>query len=154
MPPLVRFTLEVFGEVQVDRTLERFAGADVDLTNAWPRVTRLFLEAERRQFASEGRFGSGGWPALSPNYARWKRRHYPGRTILRRTDELFRSLTVGPQIRIANRRELRLGSAVAHGVYHQQGDGVPRRRPVDLPEATRRAMVKVIHEAIVKGGGR
>jgi len=150
----VTLSFAFFGEAQVSRTLERFGGQGVDLSPAWDRITRLFLESQRRQFASEGAFGSGGWAPLSPAYAAWKRRAYPGKTILRRTDELYRSLTSGPQVRIATPKRLTLGSAVAHGVYHQRGDGVPRRRPVDLPETIRRSATKLVHEALVKGGGR
>ena len=151
----VTLAFEFFGEPQLARTLERFGGAEVDLSRAWTQITALFLDAERRQFASQGAYGSGGWAPLSPKYARWKARHYPGKPILRRTDELFRSLTVGPQVRIARPRLLVLGSAVSHGVYHTRGEGnLPRRRPVELPDSERRKITKIVHVELVRGGAR
>ena len=39
-----------------------------------------------------GRFAGGRWAPLSPAYAAWKRRHFPGRTILVRTGRLRESV--------------------------------------------------------------
>jgi len=41
----------------------------------------LFKDAMRKQFATEGAFGAGGWKPLSPAYKLWKEEHYPGRPI-------------------------------------------------------------------------
>jgi hypothetical protein len=40
-----------------------------------------------RAYTSEGASTQGGWPALSPRYAAWKKKAYPGRRILVRTRE-------------------------------------------------------------------
>lgn len=146
----IRLRLEVLGEDALDRTLVSVEAAQ-DMRPAFEEVAEEFLRAERRQFASEGGFGSGGWAPLSPPYAAWKARHYPGKPILRRTDELFRSLTQGPAVRVITPTLLRLGSDVAHGPPHQLGKGVPRRRPVELPESTRRTMVKILQRFAITG---
>lgn len=147
----VRLTFAVFGDTQIDRTLEAIDDRADDLRPAFEHLRARFLRVEQRQFASQGRY-SGGWPPLSPKYATWKARHYPGKTILRRTDELFRSLTEGPQIAVIEPGYMVLGSSVRYGEYHQAGSGrLPRRRPVELSEAERREWVKVLQSFIRTG---
>jgi len=53
---------------------------------ATPEVT----EEIARIFATEG---YGQWPQLSPKYAQWKRKHYPGKKMLRLTDAYFKAST-------------------------------------------------------------
>lgn len=148
----LRLRLEVFGETVIDRTLAGIADNAEDLSPAFEAIADVFTTANRRQFDSQGAFGSGGWQPLSPPYAAWKARHYPGKTILRRTDDLFRSLTQGPAVRVIQPHRLVLGSDVEYGKYHQAGgDGVPRRRPVELPESTRRDMVRILQRFAITG---
>lgn len=148
----VRFTFTVEGETQIDRTLARFADNVSDAEPLWDKLADRFASAERRQFASEGGYGSGGWPALSPRYAAWKAKAYPGKPILRREDELYTSLTRRPfGIEVLTPSSMTVGSGTAHGRYHQQGDGVPQRRPVELPESERRTWVRLIQRFIVTG---
>lgn len=148
----VTLSFGVFGEQQVERTLEGIADRAEDMRPAWEVLRGRFLRVEQRQFASQGRY-SGGWAPLSPRYAAWKARHYPGKTILRRTDQLWRSLTQGPEIAILEPRFMMLGSAVRYGAFHQAGGGnLPRRRPVELSEYERRQWVKVMQSHIVTGG--
>lgn len=146
-----RLTLTFFGEEQVDRTLEQMELRGLDARPAWSAIAESFVRGEARQFASEGEWGSGGWPPLSPPYAAWKAAHYPGMPILQRTGTLARSLTEGPAVRVLEPHDMWIGSDVAYGAYHQQGDGVPRRRPVDLPESWRREAVRVLQRHIVYG---
>jgi phage gpG-like protein len=84
-------------------------------------------------------FDKGGdpveWPELSPAYEGWKSRAYPGQPIMRRSDELYESLTnqtsdtiwrVGP-------RSIEFGTRVPYFTYHQEGIGVPQRQTLTLP---------------------
>lgn len=148
-----RITWQFFGEAQLDRTLERVILAAADASPAFEVIADQFLVAEQQQFATEGGFGSGGWAPLSEDYARWKAVHYPGAKILHRTGELEHSLTEGPEIRVIEPHMMIIGSAVEHGVYHQEGGpNLPRRRPVELPEAVRRAWVKTLQRWLITGG--
>lgn len=147
----LRLRLEVFGETIIERTLAGIADNAEDLSPAFEEISDVFVEAERRQFATQGAYGSGGWQPLSPPYAAWKANRYPGKTILRRSDDLWRSLTQGPAVKVVDRHRLVLGSDVEYGKYHQAGDGVPRRRPVELPETTRRDMVKILQRFAITG---
>jgi phage gpG-like protein len=150
MPARITFTF--YGEAQVDRTLANVELGAADARPAWEVIADDFLASEARQFASQGAYASGGWPPLSPKYAKWKALHYPGKPILRRTDELFESLTIGPAIRITEPQLLVIGSDVDYGRYHQTGtDRMPRRRPVELTENRRREWVRILQRFIVTG---
>lgn len=150
-----RLEFEFFGEVQVNRTLERVALAAEDARPAWEAIANRFVAVERRHFRAEGgdKGSTGKWAPLSPRYAAWKARHYPGKPILERSGELLRSLTVRPlDVEVILPDRMVIGSAVAHGRYHQAGGpNLPRRRPVDLPDAERREWVKVLQRFLITG---
>lgn len=149
----MRLRLEVEGEVQIDRTLLRFEEALEDLRPVWEVLADRFAAGERRQFASEGAYGSGGWAPLSPRYAAWKAKHYPGKPILRRTDELYNSLTRRPfGIEVLTDKSITVGSGLDRGRYHQAGGPhLPQRRPVELPESERREWVRRVQRFVQTG---
>jgi hypothetical protein len=148
----VNITFDFYGDTQVDRTLARWEANTIDATPAWDAIADDFVKIEKGQFRTEGKRGSGGWPALSPNYARWKAAHYPGKPILQREGDLIESLTERPLgVEVILPHYMAIGSDVDHGRYHQGGDGLPRRRPVELTEADRRRWVKILQRHIVHG---
>lgn len=149
MPTRIHF--EFFGDAQIDRTLESIDLRAENATPVWEALADRFLDDERRQFESEGGFGSGRWSPLSPRYAAWKAKHYPGRGILVRTGEGRASLTSGPQVRAITPTTMVIGSAVDHLRYHQRGDGVPRRRPVELPASERAIWAKAVQRFVMTG---
>jgi hypothetical protein len=119
------FRMEVAGFEPVRVSLQRFGQRIRDFRPFWieyfaPAYSRLL----QRNFETEGEM-VGGWAPLSPAYAAWKAAHYPGKTILRRTDALFRSLNFergqpGPGgIFIAEARSLVVGTSVPYAQYHQ-----------------------------------
>lgn len=149
----LRLSFTFYGEAQLDRTLARMAEDVSDLRPVWEVLAARFAVMERRQFDSQGWYASAGWAPLSPRYARWKAEHYPGKTILRRTDDLFNSLTRRPfGVEVIEPKFAIFGSSVEYGHYHQRGGPhLPRRRPVEFPEAERREWVKVLQRYIVTG---
>jgi phage gpG-like protein len=149
-----RLTLTMHGEAQVDRTLARYADNVQDATDLWGELADRFASANRRQFASEGRYGSGGWPELSPAYAKTKARKYPGKPILEASGDLMESLTSRPfGVEALLPGSMVVGSGIPYGRYHQQGGGnLPRRRPVELPEGERRTWVRLMQRFIMRGG--
>ena len=149
MAVTIRFT--VFGEDQINRTLARFEHAD-DATEVWNALAADFLKVEKRQFGSVGGAGSGGWAPLKPAYAKWKAARYPGKPILQREGDLIRSLTVGPQVRVITPGYMILGSNVEYGAYHQSGGPhLPRRRPIEFTESTRREWARTMQRFLVTG---
>lgn len=148
-----RFVLSFGGEDQIDRTLERFEVRSDDASPAFHAIAEQFRALNRRQFDSEGVAGGGSpWTPLSPAYAAWKARVHPGKPILELTGDLRRSLTGDPLgVERIGPDYAELGTEIPYGVYHQLGDGVPQRRPVDVPESERRAWVRILQRFIVTG---
>lgn len=150
---MVTLSFDFYGDTQLDRTLDRFAGGVEDATPAWEAIADRFRHVELRQFRTEGAAFSGGWAPLSPRYAAWKARHYPGKPILQREGDLVRSLTERPfGVEVIMPQRMWIGSDVEHGAYHQHGTPrMPRRRPVELDEAERRLWVQILQRFIVTG---
>lgn len=146
-----RISFDFHGDQQLDRTLARFSDRAQDATPAWDRMADSFEQLNRRQFQASGRAASGGWAPLSPAYAAWKSRHYPGRPILVRTGELRESLTRRPfGVEVIRPGSMEIGTAVPYARFHQQGGpGLPRRRPVELTERARREWVKILQHHLV-----
>lgn len=88
------------------------------LASAAPIVAR----AIERNFAQEGR--PLPWPPLSPAYARWKERFYPGRKILERTGRLRRSIHTAVE-----GNALVVSTDVPYAAAHQFGTTVIPARP-------------------------
>jgi phage gpG-like protein len=149
------FSFEFYGDVQVERTLTTIADHAQDARPAFSAMARRFTTNNVKQFASEGAHASGGWAPLSPAYAAWKARHYPGRKILARTGRLRRSLTRRPfGVERIEAQSMVIGSDVYYGRFHQTGvpeNNLPRRRPVELPENERREWTKIMQRFLLTG---
>lgn len=149
------FALSMFGSTQVERTLLRFGEWASDMRPAWRAIRDDFVEAEREQFDTEGRYGSGDWAPLSPAYAAWKATARPGRPILVFDGLLRASLTDELAIDVIEAHAMAVGSDVDYGLYHQHGtDRMPARPPVDLPESWRRNAVRTVQRFLVTGEAR
>jgi hypothetical protein len=59
-------------DADADRRLRQIVTGLSDLRSFWPKVVPLFIGWMRLQFASEGRFGSGGWSPLAPSTVLFK----------------------------------------------------------------------------------
>jgi phage gpG-like protein len=135
--------------------LERLKTKAVNVQPAFEACLPAMFWNEEQIFAAEG---IPSWPALSPAYAAWKATRYPGKSILRRTDRLYDSLTsrtsetvwsVGP-------RSLRFGTRVPYWMVHQTGsrDGtVPARPPVVLLPETFRSVYIAVQQWLSDTGG-
>lgn len=75
--------------------LSRFADGISDWRGCWPAVGELFKRQMVEQFVTEGKATGSRWAALTPEYATWKQRHYPGRPIGVRTGALESAMTGG-----------------------------------------------------------
>lgn len=150
--------MEVAGEAIVSRAIGRFAGVTSDLRPAWRDIADDFLKVEERQFESAGAQGTGGaWQPLSPAYAAWKARNYPGMPIMQRSQRLFRSLSERNADHIEESRpdELVLGTRVPYAGYHQVGAGaLPQRRVIALNDTIRRRWMKFIQRYLVEEAKR
>jgi phage gpG-like protein len=150
----VRIVLDISGDVQLDRTLLRFADRTDDMSVVFGPLADDFLRMERSQFSSQGRF-SAGWAPLSPDYAARKARKYPGAKILHATGDLEASLTrrgARNAVRQITSDSLLVGSTDPKVAYHQFGtENMPRRRPVEMSASRRRRWVRAIQRYYTTG---
>ena len=84
---------QVAGGDVLHRQLGRVALDLTDFTQPLRESGEVIYDAIRDEFATQGQTQTPKWPALSPRYAAWKARHYPGKPMLRMTDALMRSIT-------------------------------------------------------------
>lgn len=146
-------SFDFYGEAQVDRVLGTMVARVKNAEPVFDALGDRLARAEARQFDSEGKYGSGGWVALSPAYGAWKARHYPGKPILEATGLLRESLTERPfGVDVVEAKFAIFGSGVPYGAYHQAGGNrLPRRRPLELPESERRMWAKTMQRWLQDG---
>ena len=153
---MIRFRLDIAGEVQMDRGIARFSEGLTDYRPIWPIIEDDFYAQEQDQFKTEGAEGGEQWQELSEDYAGWKEAHFPGKPILERTSDLVRSLTQPNDpngVRIEARKTLTLGSKIPYAIYHQSiapRKKLPRRPEIMLTEAFKRSVMHHIHGYLVQ----
>jgi phage gpG-like protein len=153
---MFRFKLDIAGEVQMDRGISRFADGVADYRPVWGVIEDDFYALEKDQFKSEGAEGGEAWQELSPEYAKWKEAHFPGKPILERAGVLETSLTSASgagTVRIEERKTLTLGSSIPYAIYHQSiapRVRLPRRPEINLTEAFKRTVMHHIQVYLVE----
>jgi len=149
---MLDITFEVAGDVQIARSLSRFGEGVKDMRPVFEEIAKLFFSIERRQFDSEGSYGSGRWAPLSPTYADWKERNFPGQPILQRSRRLMSSLigVTSDTVKETSPMSFRIGTSVPYAIYHQEGTGrMPMRKVIDLTESDKREWTKVVQRWLV-----
>jgi phage gpG-like protein len=152
--------LELAGDVQLRRELLRFRGAVADASPAFEQIARgssglkgvySLRGIERRQFQSQGAFASAGWAPLAPSTVRAKARRGLDPRILHATGRLAASLSGGAgRVEIVSSSQLIFGTSVPYARFHQSGTArMPRRRPIELREQDRRAIVRTLQRYLV-----
>jgi hypothetical protein len=123
----IEITLPDFSVIRayVARRVSRLRNMQVPLE----RIRDDFYAMERAWFETEG---GSQWQALSPRYAAWKAKHYPGKTILRRDDRLFNVVTGQPGDYELRLSELHIRMAgIPYWKAHDEGRGrMPVRRVI------------------------
>ncbi|HEY1086486.1 MAG TPA: hypothetical protein VGE37_02285, partial [Archangium sp.] len=142
--------------------LER-AGAEVaDVgKHILPKVMKVLEDSAGAQFDAEGAGPqAGSWAALSPKYASWKERFFPGRKLLVRTGVLADALAASDTEAVSQARRDISGNTLTYGTqgveyasFHQTGTGrMPARPPFDFgaetEEGLKQAAAEGVREAI------
>lgn len=148
-----QFEFSIDGDKQLSRTLTRFSDVieHAGTGGVFDDMADTFGQIEARQFSSSGA-NSGGWAALSPGYAAWKARHYPGKGVLVRSGALEASLTGRPLgVEVITDDRALFGTGVPYAGYHQHGTPkMPRRRPLEFTGTQRTELTKSGQRALVK----
>lgn len=154
----MRLVTDTLGEQAVARDLLRFGQNATDVRPAMEEIANSLRRSTTRQFDSQGAYGSGGWDQLADSTIARKRAAGLDPRILHATRRLRDSLTEegnDEQISIARHDGLDFGTTVPYAGFHQKGEGVKQRRPVQLPESDRREVVRILQRHLVHtGAGR
>lgn len=148
----LRLTIDALGDTIIDRSLLRVMHVVDDLTDAWDQVDEQLNLQTQRQFDSEGQYGSLGWQPNAASTSARKARLGLDSRVMHATLELRNSLTTGAaqgHVFVPMPHEMTWGTTVEYGIFHQQGNGVPKRPVVQLPEQGRREVVKTVQDSIL-----
>jgi phage gpG-like protein len=109
----------------------------------FPLLIPVLEKATRQQFTAKGKGPvAGAWRPLSPGYAAWKRKYYPGKPLLERSGAMKVGLTSsnsGFALRAYGDKDMKFGTAgVTYASFHQTGTakGLPARPPLDFTGET------------------
>jgi phage gpG-like protein len=150
---MVEINIEVFGEKIISRRLLRLGDRAVVATPAFVAIGQLFRESETKQFESEGAWASGGWVPDKQATINAKVANGFSSMTLQKTGAMMKSLTdpaapyavqeTGPDF-------VFIKSTIPYGKFHQFGTSkMPMRKPVELNEITKVAMVKILQSWIL-----
>lgn len=162
MPPSpkgVKVEIAVLGETQVSRRLMRWSERALNAKPAFVAVSEYLVEVEQELFASEGSSSGHPWTPLKASTLAIKERLGLRPEILRATDALHDALT---KMGDKNQKLLIKKDTMIFGVKGDPKEygsilmkkksysGKPRK-PVDLNEANRRVIVKIIQNWVARG---
>ena len=146
---MITFEIETVGAERFIRGFNRYVEDIQDFSEAFELLYLDFLELEGRNFGAQGT--PAPWAALSPNYAKWKAKHAPGRPILVLRGDMRAALTsrtgASGQIKEIDGRgkTARYGTSLKIASYHQYGTRhMPARPVVQLTEADKRRWSRAI----------
>jgi len=124
---------------------ERWANLIADWQPTFQTVVGIFRRHERGHFSSEGASTGALWAALSPAYAAWKERNYPGHPILVLRGRLQAALVDGRgpgAIEKIGPKRLEIGvdgAAIPYAAAHAKGNQrLPARPPIRFDGDVRR----------------
>lgn len=129
--------------------LNRMRTDIADWTPFWKNTfAPAFYRHTLEDFVLEGGRSGASWKPLSPAYAAWKAKRFPGNGLLVRTGALKASLLSAdaPQaIFRPSATGLEIGSSVPYALYHQTGTGrMPQRPPLRVDAAFMAAIGKAL----------
>lgn len=152
---MINLGFQIEGDDRLLDKLEELELTFKDFRPLFRDAAKLFYEFEKEAFETEGDSSAAGeWEPLSPLYELIKERDYPGKTILRRTDALYKSLTqpnARGSIRRVTESELLIGTSIDYAIYHQTGTRfMPERPVIALTERQERQMATFLRRGLAE----
>ncbi len=117
----MKLTIDILGQKIVIEEFRAFQSRLGDFRPAWRVIARDLMKLEEAIFNTRGQIIGAPWAPLSPKYARWKERKYPGRPQMVLSGRLLESLTdesSPDMILITEPHELVFGSARKVGRWY------------------------------------
>lgn len=152
---MIRFRGDIEGVEVFNRAFNRVEQIISDFRPLWPAVAGEIYAINQEQFDSEGARGaSGKWAALSPAYARYKAKAFPGQPILQAEGHMVASLTdpeAPDAVYLPGKDELAIGTRDPKARAHHLGLGHLPARPIfAFSEPQRRRIQKAIQQGLVE----
>lgn len=152
---MVKFSAEILGVEVLNRAFNRVEEHISDFRQVFRGVPNVFYAIEAKQFGTQGGSGaSGKWAALSPAYAKYKAKAFPGMPILQATTSLVDAMTspdAPDSIFRMDANELVLGTQREGATAHQRGSGkMPARPIISFTEEDKRQITKAIQAELVQ----
>jgi phage gpG-like protein len=128
---MLRLTLSIMGQKEFDLLLSRIGERSANLRQPLTEILASMRLWSEKTFRTEGAYPGPRWARLDPTYASRKASKFAGRTILRRSDRLYRSLTrrAPGSIGRVSKNRLEYGTSVEHAFFHQEGTRRMTARP-------------------------
>ena len=149
---MIDLYFEVDGDVQLARSLSRFSEGVKDMRPAFNQIVNFFWQIERKQFDSEGSYGSGGWAPLSEPYATFKAKNFGNKGILQRSGRMMQSLIgdTADTVKEMSPMKFRVGTKVPYAIYHYEGTkNMVARKQIQLTESDKTEWVKIVQRWLV-----
>jgi phage gpG-like protein len=152
---LIEFRMSVINSEKIHFAFSGLANGVKDwTTHIWPAVrSRAIRPWLTSQFEAEGRGEHGKWAQLSPAYAAWKEKKYPGKKLLERTGKMKDDLLNEDNKGIVTPRTLEYGTGAFYAIFHQTGTKrMPARRIFDPERDDERGSLKQLIRSAVAFG--
>jgi len=135
----------------VDKTIVHLKDIAERMNNLEPVFDRFgqYMVREHIPMQFERKGTPRRWAPLSPAYARWKQRHYPGRPLLVLSGKMRRlfKYRAGPRsLRIDNRR--RAGNARLFDIHQFGASRAPARPMIQVTETDRDVFREMVREHV------
>lgn len=137
---MATITIKVQGLEGLNSKMAKLGEELTDFSHSMHNIGEFLVEYySTKPFVSRGGVYGAVWPALSPGYAEWKARHYPGRRIEILTGEMQASFAFDSGRDFVNVRNFS-----DHFEKQQQGIGVPQRLIMAVNSAIKREVTEEI----------
>ena len=143
---MLQVTFDIEGVRELSRSIQKIADEVKEWSPAFREVSDYMYDAFAKEvFSSEGMSVGEPWKPLSPEYAAWKARHYPGKGILVRTGKMQKSF------RQQSGKDFAMidNPSIPYFVYHQSRfisrDKLPRRVMLRLGESQKTTIIRIFH---------
>lgn len=141
---MVELTLTIQGDKEILAKLRNLSDSLNDMTrplrSAGNLMTKFYSSVP---FASRGSIYGTPWPSLSPAYAKYKAKKFPGRPILVATETMMHSFEFD-----SSSDMLRIYNTTDYFRKHQLGEGVPQRMMMLLDQQREKIVTDAVAEEI------
>jgi phage gpG-like protein len=117
---MTKIKYELKGMAKIKNGIIKLRRGFANLMPVWPAIRDEFYRIEKKRFETSNK---GRWRPLSPGYAAWKAKHYPGKPIMVRSGDLKKTLTSMTTGTIYNpsKREVTLGTKIKYALAQHFG---------------------------------